>query len=161
MSRDSLPVTATRFRRLVSRLVGDQRVRFLIVGGINTAVGYALFVAIELLVGQRFEYGYFVSLYGSFFLATLVAFWLHRHYTYRVTGTGNVVIDFLRFQSVYLVSLGINTVALWFLVDIAHVIPTIAQAFIVVVTTCVSYLGHKFFSFRRPAAPAPADESES
>lgn len=139
-------------------LLSDERVRFVIVGGFNTAFGYALFVAIELTIGKHA--GYLVSLYGSYAIATIVAFALHRHFTYRVTGTGNIVIDFLRFQSVYVVSLIINTIALPVLVELVHLPALVAQAMIVVVTTLVSYFGHKLFSFRRAAAPVAEEQAD-
>ena len=132
---------------LIGGLLGDERVRFILVGGFNTAFGYGLFVLFELLLGPRVSY--FVSLYGSFIIATVVAFFLHRNVTYRVRGTGNVLIDFLRFMSVYLLSLGINSIALPLLVEVFGVRVLPAQALIVIVTTLVSYFGHKFFSFRR------------
>ena len=156
-SDEHAPTRPGGIRALGGRLLGDERVRFVLVGGFNTGFGYLLFVVMELLVGRNFEYGYFISLYVSFVIATIVAFWLHRHFTYRVTGTGSVFIDFVRFMSVYLVSLGINTVALWALVDLLKVPVLIAQALIVIVTTLVSYFGHKFFSFRR-TAEAPEDD---
>jgi putative flippase GtrA len=149
------PRDAPRFSpvALVRRLLGDERVRFILIGGVNTVVGYLFFVVVHLTLGDVI--GDLLTLYVAYVPATLVAFVLHRHVTYRRTGTGNVVIDFFRFQSVYLVSLLINSVALVLLVELAHVPTLIAQALIVVVTTLVSYFGHKFFSFRRPAAVAP------
>jgi len=136
---------------LHKRLLADERVRFLIVGGINTVVGYALFVAFELTLGGYI--GYLGSLYASYVLATGLAFVLHRRFTFRVNGTGNVLLDFLRFASVYVVSLAINTVALPILIELAGMNSLAAQAIIVVVTTLVSYFGHKLFSFRRAAEP--------
>jgi len=136
---------------LHKRLLADERVRFLIVGGINTVVGYALFVAFELTLGDYI--GYLGSLYASYVLATGLAFVLHRRFTFRVNGTGNVLLDFLRFASVYVVSLAINTVALPILIELAGMNSLAAQAIIVVVTTLVSYFGHKLFSFRRAAEP--------
>ncbi len=135
---------------LAARLLEDERVRFVIVGGFNTVLGYALFVTFELLVGRYI--GYLVSLYASYAISTVVAFVLHRRFTYRVRGSASLALDFVRFSSVYLVSLGINTIALPLLVELAHVPVIVAQAVIVVVTTLVSYFGHKLFSFRRPAA---------
>jgi len=136
---------------LVRWLISDERVRFLIVGAFNTFFGYGLFVAFELLVGKHTSY--FVSLYGSFVIAATVAFLLHRHFTYRVTGTGNIFIDFLRFQGVNFVALGVNTLVLPLFVEIFGINVLIAQALIVIITTLVSYFGHKFFSFRRRAEP--------
>jgi len=136
---------------LVRWLISDERVRFLIVGAFNTFFGYGLFVAFELLVGKHTSY--FVSLYSSFVIAATVAFLLHRHFTYRVTGTGNIFIDFLRFQGVNFVALGVNTLVLPLFVEIFGINVLIAQALIVIITTLVSYFGHKFFSFRRRAEP--------
>lgn len=132
------------------RLLADERVRFLVVGGFNTGFGYLLFVAIELVVGQHSSY--FISLYGAYLIAATVAFALHRRLTFQVHGTGSVIIDFLRYQTVSLVALAVNSLALPALVEWAGLIPIVAQLLIVVLTTTISYVGHKFFSFRR--APA-------
>lgn len=58
-------------RRLVE-LLEHERIRFLLVGGINTAVGYALFVIFQLTIGQVI--GYLGSLYLSYAVAVTVAF---------------------------------------------------------------------------------------
>jgi putative flippase GtrA len=135
------------FFRRVFRVLQDERVRFVIVGGINTVLGYGLFVLFEVTTGPYL--GYFFSLYASFFLASIVAFVLHRYYTFKVAGTGNAFVDYIRFLSVYIVALALNTVALPLLVEMVGMSPLVAQALIVVVTTLTSYFGHKYFSFRR------------
>ena len=116
----SADATTARWAR-VRRLLEDERVRFVLVGGFNTAFGYGLFVALELLGGTKTNY--FVSLYGSYALSTTTAFFLHRHFTYRKSGTGNAWLDFARFQGVYVVSLAINSAALPLLVEGAHLTP--------------------------------------
>ncbi|GAB3605492.1 hypothetical protein GCM10027413_09010 [Conyzicola nivalis] len=136
-------------RRRILALLADERVRFVLVGGVNTLLGYGLFAAFWLTVGDRI--GYLGSLYASYAVAIVAAFLLHRRFTFRVNGTGSVVVDFLRFASVHLVALIINTVALPLLVEGAGMYPLAAQAIVVVVTTLVSYFGHKLFSFRRAA----------
>lgn len=137
---------------MLMRLLGDERVRFVLVGAVNTVVGYGLFVAIELAFGRYT--GYLISLYLSYAIATVIAFGLHRRYTFRVIGKGGMLLDFLRFQGVNLAALLVNTVALPLLVELAQFQPIFAQALIVIITTLISYLGHKFFSFSR----RPADE---
>ncbi|RKR75144.1 GtrA family protein [Frondihabitans australicus] len=139
--------------RLARRLLADERFRFLLVGGFNTVFGYALFAAFELTIGHTI--GYLGSLYASYAISTVVAFVLHRRFTFRAQDSGNVVVDFLRFCGVYVVSLAINSVILPLLVEVAHWQPLVAQAVTVVVTTLISYFGHKFFSFRRRPAPVP------
>jgi putative flippase GtrA len=136
----------------IKRLLGDERVRFVLVGGVNTVVGYGLFVLFVLTIGPTI--GYLGSLYAAYVLATISAFVLHRRFTFRVHG--NLVIDFLRFSSVYVVSLLINSLALPLLVEFGHLTPIVAQACIVVLTTLISYVGHKWFSFRRKPEGAGA-----
>ena len=143
----------------IRRLFDDERVRFLVVGGINTVFGYAVFVVLYLAAGRVF--GYLGSLYLSYMIGVSLAFVLHRRVTFRADETGgNPVIDFLRFASVYVVSLVVNTIGLPLLVEFGHLPAIGAQAIMVVVTTIISYVGHKYFSFRRAAtgeAP-PAQE---
>jgi putative flippase GtrA len=135
-------------RQLIARFLGDERVRFVLIGGINTVVGYGLFAAFQLAIGHVI--GYLGSLYVSYAFATILAFTLHRRFTFRASRSGSIVVDFLRFQSVYVVSLVINTIALPLLVEVGHLVPLVAQACVIVVTTVISYVGHKWFSFRRP-----------
>jgi putative flippase GtrA len=145
----------TPLRRLSARLLGDERVRFILVGGINTVFGYGVFALLDIFAGRTI--GYLGSLYGSYIIATILAFTLHRRFTFRASGTGNIVVDFVRFQGVYLVSLAINTAALALLIGVLHWPALIAQALIVIVTTVVSFFGHKYFSFRRRAHAGPAE----
>lgn len=141
------------------RLLADERFRFLLVGGFNTVVGYGIFVLIELTFGRHTSY--LLSLYIAFFIGTIVAFITHRRITFQISGRGKVVLDYFRFLGVNLVSLAVNTIALPLLVELGHLSPIAAQAIIVVVTTLISYIGHKFFSFRRAkrdhVGASPAD----
>jgi putative flippase GtrA len=134
-------------KTLLGQLVRDERIRFLLVGGVNTIVGYLLFALFEVTIGR--VVGYLVSLYLSYAIAVLLAFVLHRRFTFRVAGTGNVLVDLARFAGVYVVALAVNTVALPALVELARLPPLLAQAIVVVFTTVLSYVGHKLFSFRR------------
>lgn len=137
------------------RLVRDQRVAFLIVGGINTVVGFGIFVVCSLTIGHLVDdrhgqvAGSLVTVGISHVLSVLFAFVMHRRFVFRVRG--HVLRDLARFESVYLTALGINAVALPLLVTLGmHRIP--AQAIIVASTTLLSYFGHRHFSFRRSAA---------
>jgi putative flippase GtrA len=140
-------------RELLLRLVRDQRVSFLIVGGINTVVGFGLYAAFTTWVFHDVYLGYTLSLIVSYAIAIVIAFVLYRRFVFRVTG--HVVRDFLRFISVYAVSIGINLVALPVLVELVGIPPILAQAVILVITTVVSFVGHRSFSFRRAAPSVP------
>jgi putative flippase GtrA len=125
----------------VRALLDREEVRFLIVGVVNTIVGYGLFAVFLLF------FPYLVSLYLSYAVAVSLAFVLHRRFTFRVRG--NVLVDFVRFVGVYVVSLAVNTVVLPVLVEFVGLHPLVAQGVALVITTLISYVGHKWFSFRR------------
>jgi GtrA-like protein len=84
------------------RLVHDQRVAFLVVGGINTVVGFGIFVACSETVGhfvdRRFGTvaGSLVTVGISHVLAVLFAFVMHRRFVFRVRG--HVLRDLVRFE---------------------------------------------------------------
>lgn len=141
----------------IARLLRDERVRFVIVGGVNTIVQFGLFAIFD--QGDRSPVRYLGSLYGSYAIAVVIAFFLHRRFTFRATGNGRPVIDFLRFASVYVVSLAINTALLPLLVEAAHLAPLVAQAIATVITVLLSYFGHKYFSFHRRTPRPKSDRS--
>jgi putative flippase GtrA len=142
-------------RSLVTRLINDQRTRFLAVGATNTAVGYLLFVAFDRWLFSAIPFGYLLSLVLSYAIALILAFFLYRKFVFKVKG--RVFGDLVRFIGVYLVAIGINAVALPLLVEFAGLPPFVAQAIILVVTTVLSFFGHKKVSFhRQPQAAEPA-----
>jgi putative flippase GtrA len=140
------------------RLVNDQRIRFLAVGGVNTVVGFAIFAAVNEWLLRDVRFGYLAALVISYAIALVLAFYLYRRFVFHVQG--NSLVDLLRFTSVYAVSIGINLVALPLLVEAGNAPPLLAQAVILIVTTLVSFVGHRYFSFRRPSA-AGADQDSS
>lgn len=142
--------------RLILRLILDQRVRFLIVGATNTLVGYVVFAALTHWIFDEVFLGYLISLALSYAVAITLAFVLYRHFVFGVTG--HVLRDFIRFVGVYLVAIGINAIALPLLVEGLRFSPLLAQAIILIVTTIVSFFGHREFSFRRDSGDACSGE---
>lgn len=138
--------------------MGDQRVRFLLVGGTNTAVGYLVYSALTLWVFPGLRFGYLISLAISYAVAIVLAFVLYRRFVFKVTG--NVVQDFLRFVTVYLLAIGVNAVLLPFFVEVLHVHPLLAQLIVLVITTLMSFVGHRTFSFRRPGEDEPPSSAQ-
>ena len=137
----------------IRALLRDERVRFLITGVINTGVGYGFFVLVQFTLGARI--GYLASLLIAHLLASTIAFTIYRRYVFAVKG--GLVRDFLRFQSVYIVPLLANLLILPILVEVLDWNVYVAQALVVLVSTLISYFGHKYFSFRRAAEPAADD----
>ncbi|AKN17291.1 hypothetical protein B586_13095 [Mycobacterium haemophilum DSM 44634] len=130
------------------RLIRDQRVAFLIVGGINTAIPTAWFALLLWLFQDAV--GYLGLLLCAHVVAVLCAFVLYRRFVFRVTG--HVVRDLVRFELVNLSVLGANVAVLPLLVEVFGwpVLP--AQVVIVGAAVVFSWFAHRGFSFRRTPA---------
>ena len=139
---------------LLTRLLHSEPIAYLVVGGINTATGLGLFALANYLFGDTI--GYMGSLVLAYAGAIVVAFLLHRHFVFKVSG--HWARDFIRFTSVQATSLAINAVLLPLLVELAHLDPLVAQTIATALTVVLSYFAHKHFSFARDLGPGyPAE----
>lgn len=144
-NEESTHGSPSRFH-FVKALYGKEKFRFLLVGGFNTVFGFAVFSVLEITLGSKISY--FGSLYGAHIISSTLAFILYRTVVFPVTGPW--LRDYYRFQLVYVVPLLVNTFLLPFFVALIHLDVLVAQAVTTVILTIVSYVGHKYFSFRRP-----------
>ena len=157
-SRRVVPAGVSRGADPVARmraLLRIEVVRFGLVGVVNTAFGYGLFIALELTIGKTVHY--LVVLGISHVLGVLEAYVLQRWLVFRVQG--HWWRDLLRFWSVYLVSLGINAVALPLLVEVVHIPVIPAQGVILLVSALGTYVAHRSFTFRRAGTRGSGVES--
>lgn len=131
------------------KLVKDKRIAFLAVGAFNTAVGLGTFALFHEIFGAHL---YVVTLLCSHAVSVVIAFFLYRYLVFRVRG--QIVTDFLRFETVYLLSLAINAVLLALAVSVLH-FPVMPSMFVITALQAVwSWVGHDRFSFRRPKESA-------
>lgn len=128
------------------RLIKDERIAFLLVGGFNTVIGTAWFALFFLLWGHAIPYP--VVLVIAWAVQLPISFTLHRKLVFKVSG--NLVPDFTRYTVVNLVPLFANMVLLPLVVETTPLQPIVAQILVTIVITVATYTGHKFFSFRRP-----------
>jgi putative flippase GtrA len=133
----------------ILRLVHDQRIAFLIVGGFNTVNGFALFVLFHLLLGNGFA-NYMATLLASHVVAVMCAFFLHRRFVFRVRG--HLLLDAVRFEAVNLGALGLNAALLPLFVEVVGLGVILAQLLAGVLIVLTTYFGHSLFSFRRPTS---------
>jgi putative flippase GtrA len=126
-------------------LTGDQRVRFLVVGGLNTGFSLVLFVVFELWFGTK-VYS-FVPLCLAWLISLVCVFFLHRRVVFRVRG--HVFRDLARFAAVNAGTLAINVGVLFVVSDLLGWPRIPWQVGITAATVVVSYLGHTYFSFHR------------
>lgn len=129
----------------LQRLIKDQRVLFVLVGGANTAFSTALFALLSWTLGPGVPSA--VSLFIAWVVSLLLVFNVYRHLVFRVSG--HALRDFLRFVGVNTISFLLNAGALTLLVEGTGLPPIPTQIVITFVVVVFNYLGHKYFSFRR------------
>lgn len=153
------PARAGGRRQLPDRvrtLLEIEVVRFGLVGVVNTAFGYGLFIVLELTVGHVLHY--LVILGISHVLGVIEAYLLQRWLVFRARG--HWWRDLMRFWSVYLVALGFNAAALPFLHEVMGVAVIPAQGIVLLVSALGTYVAHRNFSFRRPSGATLAETTE-
>lgn len=114
-------------------------VRFLVVGGLNTLVGYALFAAFYLVSGQRQA-----SLIGATVIGVIFNYFTTGRLVFAARGHGAL----LPFILGYAVVLGLNMVALEILTR-AGAPALLAQAIALPMSVALSYLANRYFVFAR------------
>lgn len=132
----------------MNRLEAGQGRRYIVVGLINTVFGFAVFVALELSVGNVVPY--IVVLLTSHVVSVLEAFLMQRRFVFR--SRAPLLPELARFWSVYAVSLMVNAVLLPLVVEVggAPVVP--GQFAVLVVLALGTYTAHRLFTFS-PAQP--------
>lgn len=137
------------------KVIKNEKLAFLFVGGVNTVVGtvwYAVFYWMMRGVGGRL--GHYLALVPTYIASILCAFFLYRTLVFRVRG--HVLRDLLRFSSVYLTTFLVNIPLMAVMTELLHLSPIVAQVVNVIITTITSFVFHKRFSFRR----SPSEREE-
>lgn len=138
------------------RIIKDQRVAFILVGGANTAFSTALFIAIA-----WFNPGLPspVVLSIAFVVSLIAVFFVYRKLVFRVKG--HFWLDLGRFTLVNLTMFFTNMVLLLVAHEVLGYPQIPAQIAITCVTVIINYFGHKYFSFRRsPESVSPKKATE-
>lgn len=124
----------------IKNLINDQRVRFLIVGAINTAVGYGSF-ALFIFIGGH----YLVANVIATVIGVTVSYFLNKYFTFKQYRKSYA--EIIRFVSVYFFSFMLGNLLLYIMVDIISISPYLAGAINLISSTLISWFGHKHFSF--------------
>lgn len=164
MSDPGLPPQALSLRHpwaSIQLILTDRRFRYLVVGGINTVLSMALFVALDAWLGTRVPS--VVPLVLAWTISVLCVFFVQRAFVFRVSG--HLLRDLARFVLVNAGALGVNIVLLFLAADLFGAPRVPAQLVITVITVIASYLGHKHYSFSRtsdqPTATDPNPDQGS
>ncbi len=152
-------MTSPDVPRLRALLEGT-KVRFLLVGAWNTLFGYVAFVALFEAFSGVFRTRYFAYTTAqvvSWIIAVLNAYLFHKHLTFRSTARGRVAfLEFLRFVQTYVAMFFLGLALLPFLVEVVGLSPRVAALVGTGIGVVVSYVGHRFLTFRRDEVPKPS-----
>ncbi|MCI9889626.1 GtrA family protein [Micrococcales bacterium 31B] len=134
---------------LLLRVISNQKVAFLLVGGFNTFVGFCWFSLWVLLWGDPRGDVWRTTQFNTLGWAcgVLTAFFAYRWFVFRVQG--NLWRDFIRFVAVSLPAFVANTALLLLFTKVWHWPSIPAQLVVTILVVIPQFFGYKNFSFKR------------
>lgn len=130
----------------------ETEVRFILVGVCNTILSYLIFVGFDSLFNLFFSpryIAYMLAAVLSNVIAVTLAYFFHKHFTFKSRTKGKAALfEYLRFYATYLFTTILSLILLPVFVEFLRLDPKIAAAVIMLLLTVVSFISHRFFSFR-------------
>ena len=136
------------FENLIAR-ARARGLAFLVVGGINTLIGYVVTVGLYYVLSPAWP------LLGIAAVANVIcitiSFSMYKLFIFK--GGGSWLTEYLRCYLVYGGNAVFGMVGLWFLVDVLGVSVWLAQAVVLAIGAASSFVGHEFFTFKVKIGP--------
>ncbi|NQX60251.1 GtrA family protein [Paenibacillus qinlingensis] len=120
----------------------SQTIKFLIVGVLNTIVGYIVYF----LCLRSFDLNYMFSLLIAHTLGVVHSYLWNSKWTFK--SGSHTYKNLVKFMGVYVCSFLINLLLLYIMVNYLRINPLFSQVVALFITTVVSFIGHKFWSFK-------------
>ena len=125
----------------IKKLFYRRDFRFLIVGGINTVVGYSAFVFFVF-----FGFQYLIANTLSMIVGVINSYLWNRFFTFK--SKNKALNEIVRFSFVYLLSYCVSMLLLYLLVGCLGVSAYFAGFLNIITITLISWFGHRDFSFK-------------
>lgn len=132
-----------------------EQILYLVVGAWNTLFGYAIWALLYCLLHSYLHY--LVIQIISWPLPVTLAYFLFRRFVFR--SRGSIWRELPRFWLVYAGGLVLALVVLPILVRVVPLNLYAIQALFIAVVIVLTYLGHKYFSFRAARGARAADKT--
>jgi putative flippase GtrA len=126
-------------------MLNQKKVRYLLVGGLNTLLGYTIGVGIYKAFDNNLDIVW-IGLISNI-LSITVSFLSYKILVFRTKGMW--LAEYMKSYIVYGGIALIGIFFLWLFVDKMNISIWLAQALVIGLTVIVSYLGHSRFTFRR------------
>ena len=141
----------------LTRFFDSSFFRFLIVGCINTLVGYGVMFGLYNLAGlHRWgNLGFWLSSAANYVIGSIVSYFLNKHFTFRNTEKGSKVVGrcIRNITVCYLLAYGLaKPVVTWLLSNTGwsqQIQGNLAMLGGSVLFVMLNYLGQRFFAFRK------------
>lgn len=115
--------------------------RFVFVGVLNTIVGYGSYLI--LLYAQAH---YLIAMAGAHMIGVIHSYFWNKYWTFKSKSKSYA--EKVKFVSVYTVTFVLNGLLLILFVEVWNISEELSGLFALFVVTIVSYIGHKFWSFK-------------
>lgn len=109
--------------------------RFLMVGGVQTALSYGLFLLLNLVLPYAIAYSI------AFGCGIIISYFLNVRFVFREKVS---LASFLKFPLVYVVQYLLGLALLWLLVDRLGILPAWAMLAVIAITVPVTFLTSRF-----------------
>lgn len=120
-----------------------RQLRFILLGGFNTLLSYLIFVfLIKILI-----FPYQLGLIVQYVITVNLSIFTMRYYVFR--STHPLKAEYCKAWTVYLLMLGFNYLFLYLAIDLWHYNILLSQAAYTILSTIITYLLHRFYSFRQ------------
>ena len=122
--------------------IDDKRIKFLIVGGLNTLVSFVLYSALVFV-----EIYPPVAMFLVYPIGIIQSYMLNKYFTFK--SRGKSLKELARFVLITLCAMVINIGSLSLFVNILELDALLSGLLSLFFATVISYLGHNKFSFRQ------------
>lgn len=141
--KEGLSISSTKKSTLNKRETTHQFIKFSLIGFLNTAVHYGVFVFL-----YRYMSIYYLAASVTGYIAGLInSFIFNKKWTFKTRGM-RTDIEFMKFVVVNFVALLANVGSMGFLVSYMNIMPELAQLISVMFTVMINFWGNKFWTFR-------------
>jgi len=129
----------------VRKYLERKPLRYLLAGGWNTIFGYATSVGLYALLADKLHITVIAAIANIF--AITMSFLTYKLFVFKTSG--NWLLEYGRSYIVYGGMAVFGIILIWIFVDVLKWQIWYAQALVILITVGVSYLGHKFFTFKK------------
>jgi putative flippase GtrA len=148
MTHGGPPSPVSAIRRWSARYWPRHREKaiYLVVGGWNTLFAFGSFSVLYYILQERLASSVVLAL--AYVVASVNGYLTFRYLVF--APVRHPVVEYLRYQAVYLPILGLNLIALPLALMYTNLSAYVIQALLAIFAVIAAYVGSKYFAFRKP-----------